>query len=465
MGIFKAYDIRGIYKEELTKKHAYMIAYYTCKYFNFKEIKIAHDSRESYDELTKYFILGAQNFNTKILYQGMLSTPNFYYTLFEGCSDGVIITASHNPKEYNGFKIMKNLDGVNYETGIKEIEKMYIEDKDSISSKFEEIQTIYDKILLKEIVEELKENNNLVIEDYKKSYLNFLEEFYNKTLTREEKETLKTKKIAFDFGNGMSSQAIKPFVEKILENTIFYNYNIDGTFPTHTPDPSKAKDFVSKTKENFDLLIAFDGDGDRMQIYDENKKYILPDFLITTLIDFFVKNGFGSSYCYDLRVSKRVEEIIEENNLKGVKVRVGRSYYTTLMKKEDIFFGAELSGHFFLKDFKYLDNPDMTFIYLLKVIASKIKETPISEYIQTLKKYYRMEEFNLKVEDANIVMNQIEDKYSQNIVSKLDGISIDLEDVWFNVRMSNTEPVLRFNIEANSEQEALNIEKELKELN
>ncbi|MCA9459466.1 MAG: hypothetical protein KC550_02865 [Nanoarchaeota archaeon] len=447
MTIFKAYDVRGIYSENLSEKDAYLIGYYICKQLDLKELKIAHDLRLSHESLTKFLIQGILDANSNVVYLGKSSTPNFYYSLFKRGNSGIMITASHNPKEYNGFKFIIDGDSFDSRNGLYDLKEIVEKDEENKLVIFEQIKNSLEGYSLQDFlsINEIKTESTL------NEYINFLENFYSINLSEDEKNILKENKISLDFSSGMSSLAVKPFLERTKIEVNYYNDIPDGSFPIHSPDPSKAKDFLEDKIDDKGIFTAvFDGDGDRILFYDENKELVLPDYGIASLIDFFSINS--KKFVCDLRSSRVLTDIAKEKHLDISLIRVGRAFYKDYMDKNNCIFGAELSGHLFFRDFHNFDNPDLGLIFMLKIIASQILEKNFinfSTFLEKYKTYHKIPETNLKVKDADLVFKKLKENYSKNIVLEIDGISFDFKDYWFNIRKSNTEPVVRLNFEGN----------------
>ncbi len=450
MGIFRAYDIRGVYGKDFTEKEAYLIGYYLVKFLKLDEIKVSHDLRLSYEQITKFFIQGALDANTKIVYLGKSSTPSFYYSLFKGCNSGVMITASHNPKEYNGIKIMHNLDSFDSRNGMFDLEKVVISDEDNKQIYFNQIKEDISKLSLNEFLDE----NDINEESILLQYSNYLKDFYDLKLDQQEKDILEKITFSLDFSSGVASLGVVPFLEKTKLNCILLNDKPDGNFPIHSPDPIKAKDYLQKLELKHSLFTgAFDGDGNRLVFFDGHKDFILQDYIIAAYIDYFNNCGYKSFVC-DLRASKVLLDITKKNNANLKLLRVGRSFYMDYMRDHSCIFGAELSGHLFFRDFNNLDNPDIALIYMLKIVAQQLIKNPDFKFIDLVSKYKtyaRIPESNLEVSDANKVLQALKIKYENNLVMEIDGYSFDLKDYWFNVRMSNTEPIIRINFEGTEE--------------
>jgi phosphomannomutase len=447
--IFKAYDVRGVYERDLDEKDAYLIGYYFVKYLGLDELKVSHDCRLSSNSLCKFFIKGLLDASCRPIYQGLSSTPNFYYSLFEGVSSGVMITASHNSKEYNGFKFMNNLESFDSRNGLKEIEKLVLEDKDKRADNFLDIEKEIKGLSLVVFLQKEKVETSLKLNEY----VNCLEDYYNMNLDGDEKKALENVKIGFDFSSGVSSLALVPFLKKIGLNCVFLNDQLDGNFLVHAPDPTKAGEFLEGKKDlGVDLFMVFDGDGDRVVFYDENSKQVLPDYPMALLIDYFSENS--DKFVVDLRASRIISDICDEKKVKLDLLRVGRSFYQDFMRENDVMFGGELSGHLFFKDFKYLDNPDFAVIYMLKIIAREILNNGSFSFLKLVekyKKYYKIPETNMVVDDATKVLDSLKDEYGEYLILKLDGYSFDCESFWFNVRKSNTEPKIRITFEGYEE--------------
>ena len=462
MGIFKAYDVRGIYQQNLFEKNAYLLGYYFIKYTNLKKIKLARDYRLSGSNLTKFFILGVLKANAKVEYQGQISTVNFYHSLFEGVNSGVVVTASHNDKEYNGFKFIVNGVSFDMRNGLGEVEKLVDENLDCLDyEEQEEFLTLpFEEFLLKfEIIENKKSLAN---------YISFLYKFLNNIFSRKDLEILKSIKFSLDYSSGMSGMALVSLFNKLsFSNINHYNFMPDGNFPIHSPDPLKAQRFLEEQKNLGEFVGVFDGDGDRICFYNKNANVISQDKVIFKYIEEFSK--FGNKFVVDLRVSKNIFDLAQDKKLNVEKLRVGRAFYQDYMKENDCFFGAELSGHLFFKEFTYLDNPDIALIYMLKFVLDNLKEVGLENFnfeniLSHFSNYFKLQEINLKVKDADLCLNKLEKEFSNSIVSKMDGISFDLGNIWFNVRKSNTEPIIRINLEGNTQEEVIAFRERLEKL-
>ena len=262
------------------------------------------------------------------------------------------------------------------------------------------------------------------------------------------------------------SDAFEKLAKKIGLNYKGFFMDMDGNFPNHEPNPLdknallKIKELMSK--EKFDLGILFDGDGDRFILLDNQGELIKTDFLIALFAQFFLPQMENKKIPCDTRISRGVREAIEEIGGEVIKSKVGYPYLRKAMRRESAFLGGELSGHFFWQDFSYSESALLTMIRLLKILIEKNQS--IRRLIEPMEKYFNSGEINFKVESKETTIKKIEEKFSDGNISKLDGLTVEYKDWWFNVRPSNTEPLLRLTIEAESEELLIQKERELKEL-
>ncbi|MBN1377232.1 phosphomannomutase/phosphoglucomutase [Candidatus Woesearchaeota archaeon] len=442
MGIFKAYDIRGIYPEELSEETAYKIGRAFVSFLNCKKAVVGYDARESgkklFDALTKGIIdQGADVVNIKDI-----TTPMLFFAInkIENADSGIMITASHNPAEYNGFKLCREKAiPLNENTGIKEIEKMV-------------------------------EKNDFKEPDKKGGYSEYdiggeYEEFYNEFTKKIglEKNNLN---IIIDCGNGMGYKEL-PVIKKFANVETIYE-NPDGSFPNHSPDTTNKenlKEIKEKIKNgNFDLGIVFDGDCDRAVFMDEKGNNIEPDIITALISEFILKDSKekNEKIIYDIRSSLVVEETIRKN--KGIPLihPVGASLIKTTMRKENAVFCGEKSGHYMFRNYFYSDSALMTIFYVFKIMQKQ--EKSISEIIKPYKKYYSSY-MNFEVSDKDKTIKKVEDEFTDySKKMDIDGVSVYYDNYWFNIRKSNTEPVVRLTIEAKSKEILENIKKRLNDI-
>ncbi len=419
--IFKAYDIRGIYKKDLNEDVAYKIGRALVEYIDKPNIVVGRDMRESSNPLFDAFAKGITEQGGTVTDIGLSSTPMLYFAVnFLKADAGTMITASHNPKEYNGFKFTREKAiPLTYNEGIGQIEG-------AVMSKEFEKPLKAGEIIKKEILHD---------------YLNFVLSLGKK---------IPKLKVVIDTSNGMGGLTVPKLFENLDLKTTYINKELDGNFPNHEANPLKKEVYnqlieeVKKQKTDFGAM--FDGDSDRVGFVDEKGNIIGCD-IITALI---AKTYSNEKILYDLRSSWVVKEEIEKNNNEPVISRVGHSYIKSLMKEKDIAFGGELSGHYYYKqgDF-YAENSILTLIKLAQIIEKENK--PLSEIVKPLYKYFQSGEINSEVEDKDKKMNELKELYKDAIITELDGVTIEYNDWWFNVRASNTEPLLRLNLEAKVE--------------
>jgi len=375
--------------------------------------------------ISKQVIKGLVEMGVDVIDVGLVSTPTFYYAVANGNYDGGLqVSASHNPKEYNGIKFVREeAKPVGLFNGLDKIRDLYIENN------FAEADngTI-----------EKKEGVLADIVDYSMKFYDF---------------NIGKFKIVADAANAMSIPDLEAFFDKLSCELVKMNFTLDGTFPVHQADPFKPENVVDLKKkvieEKADLGIATDGDGDRIFFIDNNGEMIDPAIIRGMLAKEVLKHNPGATICYDIRPGMITKDMIVENGGTPHVTKVGHSLIKAKAIELDSPFAGESSGHFFFKtNVGFFETPLIVTLIILNEMTKEGK--PISEIVAPLNKYFHSGEINSTVEDKEGVMKKLEELYRVGAknVSKLDGVSIEHEDYWFNVRASNTEQLLRLNLEA-----------------
>ncbi|RMF06957.1 phosphomannomutase/phosphoglucomutase [Candidatus Woesearchaeota archaeon] len=426
--IFKAYDIRGIYGEEIDEEGAYLIGRAFAQFLKPKRVAVGHDMRTSSPALHKALIRGLTDQGADVINIGLSTTPMMYFAVAKfGYDAGINITASHNPGQYNGMKMVKReavpLSG---ETGIQEIKELVAK------GEFEEPE--------RKGTEEQKE---------------ILPHYVENILSSVDTDKIRKFKIVVDTGNGMGGLVVPELFKKLPCELIPMYLELDGNFPNHVPNPLEEETLTDIKKrvaeEKADLGIALDGDADRIFFIDENGKPCRADLLGARIAEIILKKHPGSPILYDLRSSRKVREVVEEAGGKAIQCRVGHSFIKAQMREEKASFALELSAHYYMADNYYIESPFILTLLLLKRLSEEGKT--LSELIKPLETYYASGEINSKVQDKDAVMEKLEKEFSDaKRIFKLDGLSVEYDDWWFNVRPSNTEPLLRLNLEAETKE-------------
>ena len=426
MSIFRAYDIRGIYPKELNINTAYKIGRAVADFFKVKSIAVGRDMRVHGEVLSNAFVKGVMDQGTDVIDIGLISTPMLYFaSAFLKTKANIMVTASHNPKEYNGFKLARqNAIPVSGETGIKEIEKLYNR------GRFRKARR-KGKLLWK-----------VIDSEYAKHVLKF-------SKSKDAKF-----KIVIDAANGMAGKEV-PLVFGKLKHTIIPMYfELDGTFPNHDANPLKGETLEQLKrmvlKENADLGIAFDGDADRVFFITDEGEALPSDFITALIAKSFLKNHKKAKILYDVRSSWIVKETVKASKGTPKMCRVGHAFIKAEMRKEKALFGGELSGHFYFKDNWNADSGIIAVLKILDLMAETKQK--LSELVKPLRKYHATGEINFEVKDKEAKMKELARKYKNGRISWLDGIRVDFNDWWFNARPSNTEPLLRLNLEAKTKE-------------
>ncbi len=425
MSIFKAYDIRGIYGKDLSQDDFYQIARAYAIFAQVRKVVVARDCRKSSDALFAAFAQGLVDEGVDVIDIGMASTPMSYFANSFFKADGsVMITASHNTKEWNGCKLCKaNAVPISGATGIKDIEKMVAE-----------------MDLMNEPPHGVGE---ITRADISKEYAAHVATFQHMA---------KPLHIAVDFANGMGiAESIAFAGSPLTYDALFGEY--DGDFPNHDANPLKTEtlaDLQALIRANpgkYAFGVAFDGDADRAGFLDEKGDVIPMDFMTALISGDLLGTNPGAACFYDLRSSKVAKEVIEAAGGKPMMSRVGHSFIKAQMRENDAIFAGELSGHYYFKANSTAESSSMATFALANIVSKSDK--PLSELIKPLRKYAQSGEINSKVADAAAVLAKLKAQFADFF--ELDGVSVDRWDSegwWFNVRMSNTEPLVRLNLEA-----------------
>lgn len=436
--IFKAYDIRGIYPTQLNETNIVPIIHAFYKFFydsigkEQPSIVLAYDMRTSGPQLYEIAKKTLLEMGANVIEVGQLSTPSFYFAVFHYAYDcGIQITASHNPKEYNGMKAVrytpKGLIKIGKPTGMDDIQRMSLEGVDFTP-------TQEGKITKKEGI----------LEDEIENTLNILGH-----------PDLKRFKIVADPGNAMGAQYIDALFKEVPADLVRMNFELDGTFPVHEPNPldfETLKDLQKRVvEEHADLGLATDGDGDRLYFIDEKGEVVHATSITAIVARELLKKNPGDLIYFDIRDILGPQKIIEEAGGRSEIVRVGHAYITEAMNKTGGAFAGESSGHMFFRATGNAESNLPVILSVLKVLTEEGK--PLSEIVETLRRSYEAEEYNFKVTNAPEILDALKEKYKDGELVTIDGVSINYPTWRFNVRTSNTEPLLRLNVESYKKEE------------
>lgn len=429
--IFKAYDIRGIYNDSLFPENAHAIARALTKILSPHTIILGRDARISgpilHDSMLKGFIESGVN----VIDIGLVSTDMYYFACAENKLPGVMITASHNPKEYNGFKMVKQIPYLlSGDDGIQDILKLIQSDN-------------------------LAPVSNM---PGKVTQQNIMSDFINRiTNLISGIDSIKPFKIVVDTSNGMVGPSFTEFAKKIPQlNIIPMYFEPDGNFPNHGGDPlmpeNRAELEARVLSENADLGFAFDPDGDRFFCIDKKGRFVSGDFLTALLSKYFLIKNPGASIVYDIRASYAVPEMISKLGGKALYNKVGHAFIKRRMMEENAIFGGEVSGHYYFADFYNCDSGLSPALFLLDLLSNS--EQSLDQMVDDLSSIYFISgEINTKGVDSKLVFAKLNEKYGNDSLETLnvDGISMKFDGWHFNVRSSNTEPLVRLNLEATTQ--------------
>lgn len=423
--VFKSYDIRGVYPDDLTEDTAYVAGQAYAKMTGVKKVVVGRDMRIGSPELSKKFIEGVTSQGVDVDDIGMVPIDAVYFATGHYKYDGgTMITASHNPKEYNGLKMTVLDNGISMVRG-KELYE-YLENKEFSVS---------------ETPGKVKEID--VIDDYLKHIFSFVNI-----------DEIKPFKIVVDAGNGMSGKIMPLIFEKLPCESIPMNFELDGNFPAHPSNPLLPESQVgikAKIKETgADFGVIMDGDTDRLFFVDENSEFIPADTTLLVLAKHFLEKEPGSGIAYNAVCSRAVPTKIKEWGGHPIRTKVGFVNVAQGMKDEKGIMGGEVSAHYSFRDNFYADSGFIAFLTLLVLISKENKK--LSEIVNPLKPFSKADEVNIEVNNIDEVIEKVKEKFNDGKQDELDGVTIEYEDWWVNVRPSNTEPLLRITVEGNTQE-------------
>jgi len=426
--IFKAYDIRGTYPDELSEDDAYKIGAAFAKYTKAKNIMVGEDARKSSPVLRAALVNGIVSTGANVILAGCATTPLFYFSVAatKNADAGVMVTASHNPAKYNGFKLVRG-----------------------------DAMPIEPRAIIKSINQEIKK----IKKQGKITKINVLDAYVKKVLSLIDAKKIKPIKIVIDAGNGTAGITVEKLLKKLPQiKTKKLFFGIDMSFPNHEANPMKEENLAALKAavkyERAALGVAYDGDADRIGFVDEKGDSVRADLIFATILTELLARHPKSVALYDLRSSKIVAEIIKKLGGQPRMTRVGHAFIKKDMEKYKAVAAAELSAHYYFKDFYGAECSDLVMLCLLKVLSESGK--PLSQIIAPLKKYFQSGEINFEVRDKDAAIAEILKKYRKDAknFTDMDGVRMEFSGPrgswWMSLRASNTEPLLRLNIEADN---------------
>jgi phosphomannomutase len=424
--VFKAYDVRGIYGEDLDEDGAYAIGRAYVEEFASQRIAIGRDMRVHAPAMAAAVVRGAVAAGADVLDIGMVGTEMLYFTVGElGLDGGIAVTASHNPKQYTGMKIVRGgALPVGGESGLLEV-------RDRALAGFGEAR------------------GGGTVEE-----LDVYPRFVERVLSFVDVDAIRPLRVVIDAANGMAGAMLPPVLERLPIDAVRYYFEPDGTFPNHEPNPllPENREFIIRAtrEEHADLGVAYDGDADRCFFVDDGGEFVPGDFVTALLAESILAREPGGKVIYDLRASWAVPETIRRAGGVPLMNRVGHAFIKHRMRQEDAVFGGEVSAHYYFRDFSQADSGVVPFLLMLELISKK--GAPLSEILAPFREqYFITGELNTPVADVDAKLRELEERFGrEGTVSHLDGVSVDADGWHFNVRPSNTEPLIRLNLEARS---------------
>lgn len=422
--IFRAYDIRGIYPNEINEASAYQIGQAFVAYLKENEtempekIVVGRDARLSSPAISHSFISGVTGEGINVWDIGIVPVDAVYFASGKHQLPAAMVTASHNSKEWNGFKLMKS----NVE---------FFEVKNLLEARFPT------KFLKK---------GEITSEDIKTDYLKHVLSFINI-------ETIRPMRVAIDASSGAVGPMVDLMLKKLPIEYTAINFSPDGDFPAHEPDPTNEKNLADLKNEvvlgHYHFGCALDGDGDRIVFVDENGELISSSIIAALMSRYFLSLSRGEKVVYSATISRMVPEVVSIYNGKAAREKVGHTFVSRRLKEVDGIFGAEKSGHYFFRKNFYADSGIISFLVMLDILSNEKKG--LSTLVSNFGKYFSAPEINFKIKEPENFIKKIAQSFEGYEMDWLDGLTVTTSDFWLNIRASNTEPLLRLNIEAKDE--------------
>jgi phosphomannomutase len=417
--IFKAYDVRGTVPDQLDDEAAHRIGSAFAEFTGARRIAVGHDARTSSPALAEAFMIGVASQGVEVDDLGMITTDMVYHASGVLDEPGAMITASHNPKGYNGIKLcLAGASPVGADTGLGEVRRLAATGGSSAALRGRIHRT-----------------------DTKERYVEHL-------LGIVPPDSLGPARVAVDGGNGVAGVVVPPLFARLPVELVGLYLDPDGTFPNHHPDPLRPENLrdIERLMESepFDLGVAFDGDADRAFFIDDQVESLSGSAVTAMVAEWFLRREPGAAVVYNLICSRAVPETITRAGGTPVRTRVGHSYIKAVMKEAGAVFGGEHSGHYYYRDHYQADSGILTLLVLLRLLGEERR--PLSQIRSAYEPYAQSGEVNLAVVDQVAVMEAVERRFPGDH-DRLDGLTIDLGHRWFNLRPSNTEPMLRLNVE------------------
>jgi len=429
---FKAYDIRGKVPSDLNADLAYKTGRAYAKMIDAKKIVVGYDIRKSSPEISKALISGLNDSGVDVINIGLCGTEMIYFsTPFFNADGGIMITASHNPPEYNGMKFVKKGSvPVGYDSGLNVVEKMILENK---------------------LGDPAEQKGKVTNKDVMKDFIDHLSKFYSP-------EKINSFKVVVNAGNGCAGLSLNALEPKLKIKMIKLFNNPDADFPNGVPNPmleeNRKPTIDAIKKENADLGVAWDGDYDRCFFFDEHGNFIEGYYIVGLLAKSILKKHPGENIVHDPRLIWNTLEVVENNGGKAVVSKSGHAFIKQKMRDVNAVYGGEMSAHHYFRENAYSDSGMIPFLLILQLMFEE-KKTMAQLVSEMIAAYPCSGEINSTIDNPAAKIKEIKKKYSDGKIDHLDGVSVEYPDWRFNLRMSNTEPILRLNVESRGDEKLM----------